>query len=412
MQREDRKVAAISMITRGTRRLEYRVARFLLPTLGVLIGACLVCGAAAKTLTAAFTGPPQAVFDTQTQACEPADIPDISAQAFSDQNNMVHLFATNSVARAMVGPNLNQLTRRCTIVYNSPHDPNPADFQQYSWPAGFFTADGRNVAALMHTEFHGLQVPGMCASTSRTRALDCWWNVITFAVSHDGGNSFAQPKPPANLVASLPYQFAKGTEHGPAGYLSPTGIVRLGSYYYAMINDWHRQDQKYGACLIRTADPFNPQSWRAWDGSGFNVEFIDPYVVTDANPAQHVCQPVAPTLGTVDSLSYLQASGVFVATQMVHDARFGPQGVYLNISADLIHWSPSVRLVDTAALVAGERPGKWDYNYLSILDPASTDRDFVTITSAPYLYYVRSDMVHPPLTRTLMRRQIRLTVGD
>ena len=187
--------------------------------------------------------------------------------------------------------------------------------------------------------------------------------------------------------------------------------MRLGSFYYAMINDWPYRDQKYGTCLIRTTNPFDPRSWRAWDGNGFNVEFIDPYRVTNAIPAQHVCQPVAPTLFGVDSLSYLQASGVFVATQMTHDRRFGPPGVYLNISEDLIHWSPPVRLIDTAALAAGERPGKWDYNYLSILDPASTDRDFVTITSAPYLYYVRSDMLHPPLTRTLMRRQIRLTVG-
>jgi hypothetical protein len=67
-----------------------------------------------------------------------------------------------------------------------------------------------------------------------------------------------------------------------------------------------------------------------------------------------------------------------------------------------------VQLVETSAMFAGEAPGKWDYLYLSILDPAATDRDFVTITDKPYLYYVRFNQLHPPFERTLLRRQIRL----
>lgn len=384
-----------------------------LPAIIVLVCACLGGAAPGKTLSAAFIGPPEPVFDTRTQSCELIDIPDISAQAFVDQDRIVHLFATHFVARAMVGPNLNQLTHPCTIVFSSPKDPNPADFQNYDWLSGFFTADGRNVAALVHTEFHGAEVPGMCAAPPERKFLDCWWDTVTYAVSHDGGNSFTLPKPPANLVAALPYQFEKGTQRGPLGYRQPTGIVRLGAFYYAMIASPPHGAQKFGECLIRTATPFDPQSWRAWDGSGFTVQFIDPYRVADADPARHVCQPVAPRIvPMVDSLSYWPQAGMFVATQLAPDTRFRGPGVYLNLSPDLIHWSPPVRLIELSAMLAAEPPGKWAYLYLSLLDPTSTDRDFATIGSTPYLYYVRLDRLHPPYVRTLMRRQIRLTVSE
>ena len=387
-------------------RQAHRLVTILIVTSGICVGS----GASGETLGAAFIGPPESVFDTKTQSCEPTNIPDQRAVAFRDANNQVHLFASHSVVRAMVGPNLNQLTRRCNVVYRSPIDPDPADFDQYDWPGGFFTADGRNVAALVHSEFHGDDVPGMC-SAPKDRLFDCLWGAVTYAVSHDGGNSFTVPRPPGNLVASLPYQFAPNPQRGPAGYHSPTAIVQLGAFQYALINIWKYRDQAYGACLIRTSNPFDPQSWRAWDGSGFNVQFIDPYVVANAIPAEHVCKPVL-NVPEVDSLAYLPSAKLFVATQLTHDKRFGPLGVYLNTSPDLIHWTRPVALVDLDTMVAAEGAGRWDYRYASLLDPASTDRDFVDLTDRPYLYYVRLDRMHPPLVRTLLRRQIRLTITN
>jgi len=393
-----------------------RITLRLLAAIAILTGIFLGGAATAKTLSAIFIGAPEAVFDTKTQACELIDIPDISAQAFVDQNNLVHLLASAAVARAMVGPDLNHLTRRCNVVYSSPKDTNPADFSDYNWLSGFFTTDGRNIAALVHTEFHGSQIPGMCdlpVTGPHSINFGCWWDTITYAVSHDGGNSFTVPKPPANLVASLPYRYAKGDQGRPGGYRQPTGIVRIGSLYYAMIENWPFRAQAFGTCLIRTANPFDPKSWRAWDGSDFTIEFVDPYRVADADPARHLCQPVAPKeLPNIDSLSYLQAEGVFVATQITHDRRFGTPGVYLNMSPDLIHWSPPVLLTGLDTMLAAEPPGRWDYRYLSLLDPASTDRDFVTITNSPYLYYTRLDKLRGAYIRTLMRRQIRLTVGE
>jgi hypothetical protein len=58
--------------------------------------------------------------------------------------------------------------------------------------------------------------PGMCATPKADwpERANCWWNMVTFALSQDGGESFATPKPPANLVASLPYPYVKGNRAG------------------------------------------------------------------------------------------------------------------------------------------------------------------------------------------------------
>jgi hypothetical protein len=58
-------------------------------------------------------------------------------------------------------------------------------------------------------------------------------------------------------------------------------------------------------------------------------------------------------------------------------------------------------LVKFSDLRASDGPGKWTYDYVSLLDPASTDRNFATVSDTPYLYYVRSDGNHPPYARAL-----------
>jgi len=52
--------------------------------------------------------------------------------------------------------------------------------------------------------------------------------------------------------------------------------------------------------------------------------------------------------------------------------------------------------------------GNWSYAYFSLIDPKSSDSSFMTITDAPYLYYVRMDNDHPPYQRVLFRQKIKL----
>ena len=55
-----------------------------------------------------------------------------------------------------------------------------------------------------------------------------------------------------------------------------------------------------------------------------------------------------------------------------------------------------------------EPEGNWSYAYFSLIDPASEDSSFMTITDSPYLYYVRMDGDHPPYQRVLFRQRIKL----
>jgi hypothetical protein len=164
-----------------------------------------------------------------------------------------------------------------------------------------------------------------------------------------------------------------------------------------------------GACLMRTRNVFDPHAWRAWGGQDFDVTFVDPYVSTPADSlAAHVCTPVSP--GVVESLVYDPVSRQYISTEMPKDSRFGQPGAYARVSSDLIHWSGPVAIVTASALTAYDASGTWQYSYSSILDPTSPDRNFSTVASSPYLYYVRLDLGHhSSLIRTLFRIRIRIT---
>jgi hypothetical protein len=60
---------------------------------------------------------------------------------------------------------------------------------------------------------------------------------------------------------------------------------------------------------------------------------------------------------------------------------------------------------------ASDGRGHWTYEYASLLDPASFDRNFSTVSETPYLSYVRFD-VNRPSSVTLLRRRIKLQFGE
>jgi len=358
-------------------------------------------------MTATVIGPKQVVFDSR-KGCEEIDIPDAPARAFRDDSEVVHLIATHYVARAMIGRDLDEVRHDCRVIYLSPKDPDPSHFQDNNWLYSFYSENGRRVAALVHSEYDGEEIPGMCATPDDTS--NCWWNTITLAESLDSGYTFTIAAPPRNLIAAMPYRYVVGNRTGARGYNTPSNILKIGAYYYALINDWPYKAQKYGPCLIRTSDVFNAGSWRAWDGKNFVIRFADPYRETITKPEEHVCEPVL--AGAVETLVQHARTGIFIVTQFVQDGRFdGPPGFYIQCSRDLMHWSKPALLVRFSDLRATEEPGKWTYGYESLIDPTSKDRNFTTVSDTPYLYYVRLDGNHPPYARVLFRRQIRLRFG-
>ena len=366
---------------------------------------------APPTVSATLTGRAEVVFDTKASACEKIDIPDGPARAFRDYSGQVHLISPMYVARAMVGPSLSTVKHDCRVIFRSADDPDPSHFNDRSWPMSFYTLDGRRLAALVHTEYHGWSHSVMCddPKIGWPDRGNCWWNTITFAESKDGGYSFAAAPTPANLVASVPYRYERSNRLGAYGYWGPSNIVHSGTYYYAMINDWPHMAQKYGACLIRTTDVFDAKSWRAWDGRAFTIRFVNPYGDAREPATDHVCSPVL--RGDAESLVVDEKTGYFVVDQFTKDGRFGHPGLYLTASRDLIHWSKPSLVASTYDLQQ-EDHGSGIYIYFSLIDPSSTDRNFSTIGDSTYVYYVRIESKHSPYVRTLIRRKINIRIGE
>jgi hypothetical protein len=381
--------------------------------IGGLALACNVSYAQSQPprVTGRLIGKPEIVFDTRTQSCEAIDIPDTTARAFRDNHGLVHLFASHYVTRAMVGTTLDNVIHRCEIVYKSQLNPDPASYSDFDWLGSFYTIDGVHVVALVHNEYHGWAHSGMCLHKAPPQvAGHCWWNTVGFMTSDNGGYSFTQPTAPGNLVASPATKYDPANISGATGYYAPTNIVYRDGYYYSLIGAWSAPHQTSGACLIRSENLANPASWRAWSGNAFDVTFDDPYRPRRVTQSSAGCAPVYP--GFAQSLVQFATTGQFLLTEYTRDTRYGPPGLYLASSADLIHWVRPALVITTEDLSKVFPGGHWKFDYFSLIDADSKDRNFQTVSSQPYVYFTRYDLSKPPLQRSLIRVRLSLAPVD
>ena len=104
-----------------------------------------------------------------------------------------------------------------------------------------------------------------------------------------------------------------------------------------------------------------------------------------------------------------QPTGQFIAT-MLNGARGG--GVYYATSPDLVHWSPPALLMPAIGPGAWTRADPPPIFYPSLLDPASTDRNFETVADNPALFATRFNVTsgRTSMDRQLMRWSVRITL--
>ncbi len=367
-------------------------------------------------------GPRTAVFSTPQDSCSPNDIPDAMARAFRDYTGTIHFVTASSEMFASLGPTLDSLTRNCEAAHYSAIDPNPADYNDATWLDSFYTFDGKKIAALTHTEYHGWVHPGECHTQN---IFNCEYDSDTYHESNDGGYHFNSLKAPKNFVAGVPFQYV--IDNGAVGYSVDTNIVELGGWYYAMATDdgnWplnctgvtppHRCLVPGGGAPIRTTNVFDPTSWRGWNGTDFSVAFVDPYLGPVSHPEQHVYTPVS-YMFAVTGLNIYQPSPdqapVAVATLWDYwDHELGPPGMYLTTSTDMVNWTKPTLVVTLADILKNDPKGNWLYAYFSLIDPNAPDLNFSIIGDHPYLYYIRLDndgqdrvLFKQPLTLTMIR---------
>lgn len=336
--------------------------------------------------------------------CEVSDIPDSPARAIRLASGEVQLYATHYQNRVESGPDLLHLRRGCQVVLEGARNDDPAAFDDRAWIAAPWTADGRTIWAVLHNEFQGHLRPAGCPTK---RYVDCWYNALTEAVSRDGGRTF-QRAPGRALVAALPYRHDQ-VELGHHGYFNPSNIVTLDGAQYMTAFATRAGVQREGNCLLRTTEPGSPQSWRGWNGTAFQVEFVDPYV-QQVPPETHVCTPIGQGAmrWQVTSLVRHQPTGLFIAITM-NGGRGG--GFYYSTSPDLLRWSGPARLISATG------PSTWTCNdspplaYPSLLDPASEDRSFETVGPNPVLFATRFNPkdCRTGMDRELLRWPVRIT---
>ncbi len=329
-------------------------------------------------------GDEERVFDYSTDACDRLDVPDTPARAFRDASGTVNLFASHRVTRRDTGPELDALTHDCEVVMGSHEDPRPELFDDREWLAATWTPDGSRVAALVHNEYQGHRHAGRCSSGVYR---ECWYNSITLATSGNGGGSFDHARPPSHLVAALPARYVADT--GPQGIFAASNIVpgRGDGYLYSMVQ-LVSEEHGSGTCVMRTSDPFDAKSWRAWDGEGFGHRFVDPY--SEPGPGKDVCRPVSPDrIGTMrHSLTFNRYLNRYLLIGVAGGGKEAP-GIYLSTSEDLISWSPRTLLIEAELPWTFECGDDLPVNYPSFLDPASPSRNFAVTSQKGYLYFTR-----------------------
>jgi hypothetical protein len=327
-----------------------------------------------------FSGPMQVVFNHDKDGCENWDIPDAGARAFRDADGKVHLIDSGTENFAMVGDSLNTVKRVCKGTYKNGGSADPSTFNDLGWLESFYTLDGKTIHALVSHDYHPDRHRIRCGASLNENGAgsvdQCWWSTITQATSTDGGKSFTSPPPGVSRwVAGAPYKF--DSDHtGPVGAFVVSNIVPFQGQYYVFVSVGGTHEQQRGVCIMRTATLGVPDSWRAWDGKDFTVQFADPYTTPNLKPKEHVCEPVAPHAlkGPVRSLLALENGEGFVATMegslTLPDGKRVPT-IEMTSSADLIHWAAPKVLLEIPYIGEPDcknNPTAYRYVYPAMLD--------------------------------------------
>jgi hypothetical protein len=356
-------------------------------------------------------GPEVVVYDFEGDTCAPGnDLVDGGVRAFRDASGQVQMIMPSFDSnRRMIGPDLDHLAHDCTVTLPSNQNPDPAAYDNGNWLASVYTLDGSTIYGLTHMEYVGAIFPGMCPVGQDTPDwIRCWWNTIQLVVSTDGGRSYRRASKRNGLVGALPYRYdPSGIGFEGMGLGGITQIVRnpADGYYYTISGDViapPRGAGPGGHCLMRTKNLGDPTSWRGWDGRDFVVTFVDPYREPAEPPSAYLCSYLKLPGGSVNlSLSW----NTFLNRWLIAYQWVGG-GWWFTTSPDLIRWSAPRKFVD--------RKSAWDakcgdtsmLGYGSVIDPASTSRNFETTGRRPYFFYNLSQLAWPNCTRVITGTQL------
>ena len=356
-----------------------------------------------------ITGPTEVVFDWSADACIPENLPDAPVRPFRDAAGNINLNISHYYNYRMVGPDFDNLALQCQPTLVSDFDSLPQNYNDHEWLMAFYTENGADIAAYIHNEHHAYEYEGQCLDSSSNRYLACWYNTITFASSADSGKTFTQPAVPNHYAMGVPYR-ADTTGPGAFGIFGGSNIIKspVDGYYYRAIHVENYGAQQVGMSMTRTDDPFDPTSWRGWDGEDFTISFSDPYRTPNLIDTEHVVEPVGS--GYIEKMNaFIAWSSYFERFILVGAAqKSGNWGFYYALSNDLIHWTARHPLMLGNMLIdPNVTYGADIMAYSSLVDHNDTTRNFEVVGQECYLYYTTWHTANGLYDRDLVRVPIR-----
>ncbi len=346
-------------------------------------------------------GPEEVVYLYSRDACMEGEVPDSPAHAVRlPDSSLLLMTGDDPFNFAYVGADFNSIKPRCTPSMISLDSPQANTFTNREWIFSLYR-EGSTIHALVHNEYHD-PITTTCKPGDSTDANPCQYNSVTYAASTDNGQTFTMPATPQNLVAPPPAQWippASGSPPPYYGYQEPVNIVHASDgYYYTRFGAFPPPGQTYVArmCVMRTQTLSDPSSWRAWDGTAFELQMTDPY----SGPAAALCGD-ASSEQTVpeESLTFNTYLNMYVLVGFDSDFdSFGNPtncGLHLSLSSDLVHWTAQQLIAPSYVPAPSqcEKPGAGglagSFAYGSIIDHDDPSVNFETPGRTPYVYYTR-----------------------
>jgi len=376
------------------------------PLVGLMVAAWAVSAWAAEMppLDIRVVSGKEVVFDWKRDRCDDQDIPDTALTAYRRAGGQIVGLATHWRNRLFLVAEDHSFKRDCRIVYEGNRDPDPAAFDDKTWIAAPWTADGRTVYALGHNEYQGHSHSGKCKSNSYS---DCWYNSVVLLRSTDGGALFSRisnMKPVAN--AAFTYEALQGA---PRGFFEPTNVIKNGDYHYTIIFTTGGNGQERGNCLFRARSFGNDKEWEYWTTDGFYPSRSNPY--ENASGKRPSCKPLKGLGGRVWSIRRHRPSGLYLATTGSHAHSTSVGTIGISISRDMYEWSPAIPLFSVPLLWSRSCSHDFRYSYASLIDLDSSDRNFSDLGEHAELYLTEIKMngCRTTLDRKLIRYHIALS---
>ena len=230
---------------------------------------------------------------------------------------------------------------------------------------------------------------------------DCQQVELTGAVSTDGGATFSPSAGASSVIASPGVRYRH--DAGLLAMWQPSNIVRHptdGHFYMLAQFDDRRDRSVQFTCLLRTATIEDPSSWRAWDGTGFELSFASSAYAEGSDAPEDCASVVSPPIGGLTWNTHLER---FVAIGGFTNA--GPTGQYLTTSTDLVEWTRPVFIQPAEFVYTADTPPFEPY--ATLIDPTSDSMSYDTTGAMPYLYFTRINATDP-LDFDLVRVPLRL----